>query len=103
QAHGALCSSRAEGLGVALLEAMALARPVIGFAVGGVPEIVEDEKSGLLSPAGDVDALAARLSGAARSMVRLRALGLAARARVVERFSLNAMCTAYGSAYRALA
>jgi glycosyltransferase involved in cell wall biosynthesis len=102
QTDAALCSSRSEGLGIALLEAMAMARPVVGFAVGGVPEIVTDEHTGLLVRAGDIEALAARMREAARSSDRLRALGRAARERVVERFSVHTMRAGYADVYAAL-
>ena len=46
QAQAAICSSRQEGLGIALLEAMALGRPVVAFPVGGVPEIVRAGETG---------------------------------------------------------
>jgi glycosyltransferase involved in cell wall biosynthesis len=101
-ADAALCSSRSEGLGIALLEAMAMARPVVGFAVGGVPEIVTDEHTGLLARAGDIEALAARMRDAAGSSDRLRALGRAAREHVVERFSVHAMRAGYADVYAAL-
>lgn len=102
-ADAALCSSRSEGLGIALLEAMAMARPVVGLAVGGVPEIVTDERTGLLARSGDIDALAVRMREAARSPDRLRALGEAARRRVVEYFSVGAMRANYGRVYAELA
>jgi glycosyltransferase involved in cell wall biosynthesis len=51
-------SSREEGMGIALLEAMASGIPVVATAVGGVVEAVEDTVSGLLVPRGDVDRLA---------------------------------------------
>jgi glycosyltransferase involved in cell wall biosynthesis len=103
RADTALCSSRSEGLGIALLEAMAMARPVVGFAVGGVPEIVKDGQTGLLAQAGEVDALAARMSEATRSRDRVHTLGLAARTRVVERFSVQTMRAAYEDVYIGLA
>jgi glycosyltransferase involved in cell wall biosynthesis len=46
--------ARSEGLGTAVIDAMALGVPPIAFAVGGLPEVIEDGKSGLLIPAGDV-------------------------------------------------
>jgi glycosyltransferase involved in cell wall biosynthesis len=101
-ADAALCSSRSEGLGMALLEAMSMGRPAVGFAVGGVPEIVKDDRTGLLSPAGDVEALAARMREAASSRDRMRALGEAAHRHVIERFSARAMRARYADVYASL-
>ena len=97
--HAVICTSRSEGLGVALLEAMAMGRPVMGFGVGGVPEIVEHALTGLLAPAGDVRSLVQLLRAAALEPARLEMLGAAARASVVERFSVGVMCAGYARAY----
>lgn len=51
--------SSAEGLGTAVIDAMALGVPPIAFRVGGLPELIEDGRSGLLVPAGDTAAFAA--------------------------------------------
>jgi len=48
--------SRSEGLGTSVIDAMAIGVPPIAFAVGGLPEVIEDRKSGILVPAGDVGA-----------------------------------------------
>jgi glycosyltransferase involved in cell wall biosynthesis len=50
--------SSAEGLGTALIDAMALQVPPIAFSVGGIPELVVDGESGVLVPPGDVRAFA---------------------------------------------
>jgi glycosyltransferase involved in cell wall biosynthesis len=47
-----------EGLGTALIDALALGVPPVAFAVGGIPEIVENETSGLLVPPDDIRAFA---------------------------------------------
>ncbi len=54
--------SFAEGLPVVFMEALALGRPVITTTVAGIPELVEDGKSGFLVPAGSVDRLAAAMA-----------------------------------------
>ncbi|MDQ6690603.1 MAG: glycosyltransferase family 4 protein [Gemmatimonadota bacterium] len=48
--------SRSEGLGTSVIDAMAIGVPPIAFAVGGLPEVIEDGKSGILVPPGDVAA-----------------------------------------------
>jgi glycosyltransferase involved in cell wall biosynthesis len=58
----AVLPSYREAQGLALLEAMALRRPVVATAVGGVPEMVEHEKTGLLVPARDPVALGAAIA-----------------------------------------
>ena len=51
--------SSAEGLGTAVIDAMALGVPPIAFRVGGLPELIQDGRSGVLVPAGDIAAFAA--------------------------------------------
>jgi glycosyltransferase involved in cell wall biosynthesis len=53
-----LMSSEFEGLPIALLEAMALGKPVVATAVGGIPEVVQDGQEGFLAPVGGVEVLA---------------------------------------------
>jgi glycosyltransferase involved in cell wall biosynthesis len=50
--------ARSEGLGTSVIDAMALGVPAVAFAVGGLPEVIEDGKSGLLVPPGDTAAFA---------------------------------------------
>jgi glycosyltransferase involved in cell wall biosynthesis len=87
-------STRYEGLGVAILEAMALARPVVASAVGGVPEAVAGGETGLLVPPGDPGALASALEALHADPARARALGEAGLARVRARFTIEARVAA---------
>ena len=101
-ADAALSSSREEGLGVALLEAMAMEKPVIALPVGGVPEFVKDEETGWLARARTGEALAARMHDAMADDGRRHVLGRAARAAVIRTYSLKAMCDGYREVYARL-
>lgn len=72
--------SVSEGLGRVVFEAMATGTPVIGSAVGGIPELVDDGRTGWLVPPGDEAALAARLAWVLEHPAEAAAAG--ARARV---------------------
>jgi glycosyltransferase involved in cell wall biosynthesis len=75
-----------EPFGIVGLEAMALARPVVASGVGGIPEWLDDGRTGLLVPPGDASALAAALVRLLDDPDRATAFGLEGRRRV-ERFS----------------
>ena len=72
-------SSKTEGLGTSILDAMALARPVIASRAGGIVDAVEHDRTGLLVPPEDPDALARallHLQGSASSRQRMGLAGL---------------------------
>jgi glycosyltransferase involved in cell wall biosynthesis len=88
-----------EGTPNVVLEAMAAGVPVIATAVGGTPEIVDSDRTGILIDAGDVAALVA---AACRLMHDRRAaeeMGERARSAVKERFSIAAMVHATERVY----
>jgi glycosyltransferase involved in cell wall biosynthesis len=82
--------SRAEGLGSSALLAMAHGLPVVASRVGGLPEVVEEEKTGWLIPSGSPAALAEAVVAAASDPARLRRFGLNARERA-RQFSADIM------------
>jgi glycosyltransferase involved in cell wall biosynthesis len=84
-------SSHLEGLGTSLLDAMAFGLPVVATATGGIPEAVEDGRTGRLVPPGDPPALAEALLALLRDETRRGALGEAGRRRFLERFTVDRM------------
>ncbi len=90
-----ILSSRLDGRPNSIMESMACGVPVIAAQVGGVPEIIEDGLSGLLCPAGDVEAFASAVCDLVAKPTRLRELSLAARRRAVEQFDMRAMLAKY--------
>ncbi len=95
----ALSSARAEGLGIALLEAMAMERAVVALPTGGVPEIVVDGETGWLARGHDVEALARIMRHAVEHRDEVRRRGERARIRVEARFSTDAMRRGYDAVY----
>ncbi len=89
----------AESFGMVIVEAMAMARPVVSTPVGIAPEVIESGKSGLLSPSPEPGALGESLG----RMLKLRsawpAIGAAAR-QSVEAFTAASMAARYENLYR---
>lgn len=94
--------SLAEGISNTVLEAMATGLPVIATAVGGNPDLVDNGRTGLLVPAGDVAALSLALEDWATRPEHAADLGRAGRARVEREFSLHVMVEAYRAMYERL-
>ena len=81
--------SEAEDFGRVLLEAMALARPVVATAAGGAPEVVEEKVTGLLVRSADPAALAAGVAALLTDPARARLMGWAGRQRVEKHYTLR--------------
>jgi glycosyltransferase involved in cell wall biosynthesis len=95
--------SHAEGLPMAMLEAMAASKAVVATAVGGIPEALHDGDTGLLVPPRDEEALAralARLMGDTALRDRLAAR---ARTSIEQHYSTEVVCGQLSAIYRELA
>jgi starch synthase len=83
------------------LEAAERGRAVIASAVGGLPEIVDDGRTGVLVPPGDSSALAEALVGLAGDLERAVTMGRAGRERALAEFSLERCADRTEELYRA--
>jgi len=95
-------TSRNEGFGLTLLEAMAAGAALVAARAGAAELVVEEGVTGALVPTGDVDALVAALEPLMRDPAAAAAMGTRARARVLEKFSLDAEAAAIAGVYRRL-
>lgn len=86
-----LPSSEREGLGISLIEAMALSKPVIATKIGGIPEVVEDGNTGLLVRPQDSDALAQAINTLLNAPDLSRKMGINGRKKYQEMFTLKYM------------
>ncbi len=91
--------SLSEGTPVSLIEAMAAARPVIAARVGGVPDVVEDGRSGLLVPPIDSEALAGAILRLWREPELARHIAAGARRAVHPRFDVDRLVAQLGDLY----
>jgi glycosyltransferase involved in cell wall biosynthesis len=83
--------SRHEALPRVLIEALQAGVPPVAYAVGGVPEVIEDARTGVLVAPGDARALASAVTALATNPLRRARLGRAGPERARERFSIEAM------------
>jgi glycogen synthase len=94
--------SRYEGLPTVALEAGMMARPVVATRVGGVPEIVVDQETGLLVDPGDWRALAAAIEFLLARPESATEFGQAARRRIQRLFNFERYIDGYDALYRKL-
>ena len=81
--------SYAEGMPMALLEAMSWRLPVISTSVGGIPQVIQNEVNGLMLAPGDIESLAAAMRRLLEDPALRERLGSAARATIETHFSLS--------------
>ena len=95
-------SSETEGIPLVILEAMAAMVPVVATSVGGVPEILSHEETGILVPAASPGELNNALNGLINDELRRKRLVQNAYEILKERFSLVSMCERYRRLYEEL-
>jgi glycosyltransferase involved in cell wall biosynthesis len=91
--------SRSEAFPNAVLEAMAAGLPIVASAVGGIPELVDDERTGLLVAPDDPHALADRICRLMTDTALAGRLGAAARADAEARYSFDRMVAGFEFVY----
>jgi glycosyltransferase involved in cell wall biosynthesis len=95
-------SSRTEGLGSSILDAFSLGVPVVATKAGGIPDLVEDGRSGRLATPGDPDSLAGAMVRALEDPSGSEAMAAAARQRFLAEFTDRVMTTRTVACYREL-
>jgi glycosyltransferase involved in cell wall biosynthesis len=98
-----LLASRVEGLPGCVIEAGLAGRPTAAYSVAGVPEVVEDGRSGLLALPGDVRSLAGAVVRLLADDALRDSVGSAARARCRSRFDIRVVAPRYRRLYEELA
>ena len=95
-------SSFSESFGIAILEAMAARLCIVATKVGGVPDIIEHQKNGILIDYGDTESLVENLQNLIKSRELRDKLAFNARKTVEERFSITGTIRIYQSVYEDL-
>jgi N-acetyl-alpha-D-glucosaminyl L-malate synthase BshA len=95
-----LFTSESESFCLSILEAMCFACPSIASQVGGIPEVVENNVTGLLVPFGDSEEMARAVENLIQDATRRKNFGRAAQIRARENFSANVIVPRYEALYR---
>jgi starch synthase len=85
-----------------ILQALAIGTPVVGFNVGGIPELVRNGETGRLVPLGDSAALAEAILAALREPGRARAMASGGQAMTRAQYTFDAAMARTTSVYRTL-
>ena len=93
----------AEGFGIVMIEGAAAGRPSVATRVGGIPDAVEDQKSGILVDPGDYPSITRAVVNLLHDQEAKRRMGEFARKRVREKFSIESVARQYGQLFKSLA
>jgi glycosyltransferase involved in cell wall biosynthesis len=94
-----LLTSRSEAMPLVVLEAWAAGVPVIATAVGGIPEMIAHETTGVVVPVGDIEAIVTATLRLLRNREEARTMVAAASAEVHSRYSVQTMVEEYQRKY----
>jgi N-acetyl-alpha-D-glucosaminyl L-malate synthase BshA len=94
-----LLPSQHESFGLAALEAMSCGVPVVGSRIGGLPEVIENDKTGFLCDPNDVDCMKAIVLGLLKNEPLRKEIGAASRARVERLFNRDRIVAQYVDVY----
>ncbi len=95
-----ILNSAKESFGLAVLEAASCGVPAVVTNVGGLPEVVEHEKTGLVIPQNDLEKMAREIINLLKNSTRLKEMSTQARKRAVEKFDVDIIIPHYESLYK---
>ena len=95
--------SEYEAFGIVLAEAMACEKPCVGTRVGGVPEVIDDGRTGFIVEYDDVDALATRISEILSMPDKGHSMGVLGREKVRKNFTWDSVAEQIDALYRRVA
>jgi glycosyltransferase involved in cell wall biosynthesis len=91
--------SRREAFGYVLLEAMVTHLPIIASQIGGIPEVVEDRKTGILFEPEDTESLSKAITSLLKDIQKRKQMGEAGHTRATQKFSAKVMAENYEKLY----
>jgi len=95
-----LCTSETESFGLSALEAMSCGVPAVSSRVGGIPEVIDHGVDGFLEEAGDVEAMAGRVTELIKNRELYRRFSASARKKAETTFNIRRIVSVYENFYK---